>query len=131
MRISDWSSDVCSSDLVEFRFALEGDLVIVFELIGDLGDAGAADGAEVVIPPVDALARLAVIRGPTEVGGVDLGGRRIIETTKLGGADEVHLADARRSEESRVGKEGLSTCQSRWSPYHYKNNKNKEQHTKL
>src|SRR3546814_12040010 len=28
----------------------------------------------------------------------------------------------RRSEERRVGKECVSTCRSRWSPYHYKNN---------
>src|SRR3546814_9174930 len=27
---------------------------------------------------------------------------------------------ARRSEERRVGKECVSTCRSRWSPYHYK-----------
>src|SRR3546814_14066067 len=27
-------------------------------------------------------------------------------------------ADDRRSEESRVGKECVSTCRSRWSPYH-------------
>src|SRR3546814_20424334 len=29
---------------------------------------------------------------------------------------------ARRSEERRVGKECVSTCRSRWSRYHYKNN---------
>src|SRR3546814_20949313 len=28
-----------------------------------------------------------------------------------------------RSEERRVGKEGVSTCRSRWSPYHYKTKK--------
>src|SRR3546814_12737336 len=28
-----------------------------------------------------------------------------------------------RSEERRVGKECVSTCRSRWSPYHYKKNK--------
>src|SRR3546814_12944116 len=28
------------------------------------------------------------------------------------------LATARRSEERRVGKECVSTCRSRWSPYH-------------
>src|SRR3546814_19484235 len=28
-----------------------------------------------------------------------------------------------RSEERRVGKEGVSTCRSRWSPYHYKKKK--------
>src|SRR3546814_19769224 len=27
-----------------------------------------------------------------------------------------------RSEERRVGKDGVSTCSSRWSPYHYKKN---------
>src|SRR3546814_14407436 len=32
------------------------------------------------------------------------------------------LAD-RRSEERRVGKECVSTCRSRWSPYHYKKKK--------
>src|SRR3546814_13466451 len=31
-----------------------------------------------------------------------------------------------RSEERRVGKECVSTCRSRWSPYHYKKNNNKE-----
>src|SRR3546814_12575723 len=34
-----------------------------------------------------------------------------------------------RSEERRVGKECVSTCRSRWSPYHYKkNNSHKQQH---
>src|SRR3546814_17270122 len=31
-----------------------------------------------------------------------------------------------RSEERRVGKEGVSTCRSRWSPYHKKKKKNKK-----
>src|SRR3546814_12052208 len=30
--------------------------------------------------------------------------------------------EAVRSEERRVGKECVSTCRSRWSPYHYKKN---------
>src|SRR3546814_16391099 len=30
-------------------------------------------------------------------------------------------AHENRSEERRVGKECVSTCRSRWSPYHYKN----------
>src|SRR3546814_20163701 len=29
----------------------------------------------------------------------------------------------RRSEERRVGKEGVSTCRSRWAPYHQKKTK--------
>src|SRR3546814_19033648 len=35
----------------------------------------------------------------------------------------VTRAAASRSEERRVGKECVSTCRSRWSPYHYKNKK--------
>src|SRR3546814_11648431 len=37
----------------------------------------------------------------------------------------------RRSEERRVGKECVSTCRSRWSPYHYKKkySKNKTKST--
>src|SRR3546814_882068 len=31
---------------------------------------------------------------------------------------------AQRSEERRVGKECVSTCRSRWSPYHYKKKQN-------
>src|SRR3546814_2273640 len=34
------------------------------------------------------------------------------------GADEVVGHDGDRSEERRVGKECVSTCRSRWSPYH-------------
>src|SRR3546814_15483298 len=34
-----------------------------------------------------------------------------------------------RSEERRVGKECVSTCRSRWSPYHEKKNKMKNKHT--
>src|SRR3546814_19582489 len=33
-----------------------------------------------------------------------------------------------RSEERRVGKECVSTCRSRWSPYHYKQNTHKQLH---
>src|SRR3546814_1208031 len=65
MRISDWSSDVCSSDLV---------------LGHDLSEAG----------------------GALTMGGVETDGRAAID----------------RSEERRVGKECVSTCRSRWSPYH-------------
>src|SRR3546814_16886988 len=40
--------------------------------------------------------------------------------TSFGKGQIVHLGILRglRSEERRVGKEGVSTCRSRWSPYH-------------
>src|SRR3546814_15345224 len=37
--------------------------------------------------------------------------------------EEVH--NVLRSEERRVGKECVSTCRSRWSPYHYKKKKSR------
>src|SRR3546814_13437129 len=33
-------------------------------------------------------------------------------------AGELGYSELTRSEERRVGKEGVSTCESRWSPYH-------------
>src|SRR3546814_4870572 len=79
MRISDWSSDVCSSDLVAVVT-----LVAVF----------------VVIRHRDA--------GRSQPGG---GIRTEHALTR-------HQLEANRSEERRVGKECVSTCRSRWSPYH-------------
>src|SRR3546814_12580593 len=38
----------------------------------------------------------------------------------------VRRNDLRRSEERRVGKECVSPCRSRWSPYHSKNKKTRE-----
>src|SRR3546814_20466706 len=36
-----------------------------------------------------------------------------------------------RSEDSRVGKEVVSTCRSRWSPYHYTKKQKIQHYTKL
>src|SRR3546814_11319370 len=47
-----------------------------------------------------------------------MGEFRIAPGTKLGGQPINHLGRIpKRSEESRVGKECVSTCRSRWSPY--------------
>src|SRR3546814_19710773 len=40
--------------------------------------------------------------------------------SQMGGLAAAAIADAVRSEERRVGEEGVSTCRSRWYPYHYK-----------
>src|SRR3546814_1732363 len=78
MRISDWSSDVCSSDLKLQLLRQEGVFII---LIGPDGTAKNDD---------------------------EIGFHRL---------QRPELVDA-RSEERRVGKECVSTCRSRWSPYH-------------
>src|SRR3546814_20975951 len=105
MRISDWSSDVCSYDLL----VESGNTVVVIEhnleviktadWILDLGPEGGDGGGEIV----------------------------------AAGTPEDVAAEPRRSEERRVGKECVSTCRSRWSPYHStkkeSSDKNTHKHT--
>src|SRR3546814_4903896 len=101
MRISDWSSDVCSSDLPDpghvgrLRIAIARHLVAV-----GLGTQLVAHAAPI----------LAVDRHVVVVAA----GIRSIRALALDAGDECPL----RSEERRVGKECVSTCRSRWSPYH-------------
>src|SRR3546814_13806834 len=103
MRISDWSSDVCSSDLapdeakVTLRLPLHENLKIT---AGQFIDLTLANGVR----------RSYSIANPPKLSNmVDV---------------EFHIrqmpggAFTDRSEERRVGKECVSTCRSRWSPYH-------------
>src|SRR3546814_14000676 len=98
MRISDWSSDVCSSDL------WPGSVVEFLDLIGPLSNpeaygGDAADAFHVVVPSLPGYG----YSGPTRSQGVN-----------------VLTAGAmiNRSEERRVGKECVSRCRSRWSQSH-------------
>src|SRR3546814_2060004 len=86
MRISDWSSDVCSSDLrIGWNAAEAENVTVVY-----VGIAGwAASMAWSCWPRAAPATRRRAIPLPW-----------------------------RRSEERRVGKECVSTCRSRWSPYH-------------
>src|SRR3546814_17460976 len=101
MRISDWSSDVCSSDLDE--------------IIIDRRRA-------VAMPAQDRRRRIAARaaghRGEEAMGGAvaTLGGR-IVEQHDAAIVGPRRKGQV-RSEERRVGKECVSTCRSRWSPYH-------------
>src|SRR3546814_11804165 len=113
MRISDWSSDVCSSDL---NAALrEGERVldvacgtgVVTRLASEqVGATGAVSGLD-VNPGM-----LAVARAATPVGMSIEWHEANAEATPLPDASfDVVL----RSEERRVGEECVSTCRSRWS----------------
>src|SRR3546814_13081837 len=82
MHSSDWSSDVCSSDLAD--------------------------------------------SGPVRVSLVIIAWRACGHSTRTSSA---RRSTPGRSEERRVGKECVSTCRSRWSPYHYKKNKNDSRQT--
>src|SRR3546814_8739410 len=77
MRISDWSSDVCSSDLT------------CAERFGDPGKAGRVAAVGQIAGEHEHVGLVGLIEQPLD-----------------------------RSEERRVGKECVSTCRSRWSPYH-------------
>src|SRR3546814_18812415 len=84
MRISDWSSDVCSSDLVEAvgPEGLEGQPLLSYQIfVRDARDELESEQFPGWMQPINQFYR---------------------------------------SEERRVGKECVSTCRSRWSPYHSK-----------
>src|SRR3546814_11651730 len=100
MRISDWSSDVCSSDLASEAEALTDVLRLSRGMTYKSALAGLSygGGKSVVIGDPRRDKSEALFRAM---------GRAV---DSLGG----------RSEERRVGKECVRTCRSRWSPYHYK-----------
>src|SRR3546814_3163558 len=102
MRISDWSSDVCSSDLTgadglecDVRLTADGHLVCVHDR--DLRRTASNSG-------VVSTMELA------ELDAFDFGSWK----------NPWHDLDdeAPRPEERRGGKEGVSTCRSRWAPDH-------------
>src|SRR3546814_11801347 len=110
MRISDWSSDVCSSDLV-FKDAhvLHRGMKISLNH-KELGDLPG------IASPIKVDGERAVASTPPPLLGEHTDS---VLRRELGlGALEVVGLKTRRSEERRVGKECVSTCRSRWSPKH-------------
>src|SRR3546814_6612140 len=101
MRISDWSSDVCSSDLE----TKSGRISFETQLIGER-PAGAT--------PADAPIVRATVGAIKAIG---LTPDVFASSTDSNIAMSIGIP-AVRSEERRVGKECVSTCRSRWSQYH-------------
>src|SRR3546814_17685314 len=101
MRISDWSSDVCSSDLVDYTTA---------RVLRDTDRAGPSGSKR----QSDRGCRRAA--SPR---------RGIWQWERQENAPVARGAQG-RSEERRVGKECVSTCRSRWAPSHHKNKENTE-----
>src|SRR3546814_14664458 len=100
MRISDWSSDVCSSDLVLGR-TKSGTLTLTED---DTGLAFALD-----MPDTAAARDLIALAERGDLGGASFG----FNVPKDGDA-----WTGNRSEERRVGKEGVSMCRTGRSPCH-------------
>src|SRR3546814_17261293 len=106
MRISDWSSDVCSSDLP---------LIVPpprrYPCPGKNGDRGCPGRRSMKILPCF---------GSEPVGKRPLHRPRLAIRARAEGRTARIIAvveQVDRSEERRVGKECVSTCRSRWSPY--------------
>src|SRR3546814_17532832 len=103
MRISDWSSDVCSSDLLA--------------VVDQQGGSGREGGEDLRMRQRRALV---VTRRLIEIEAKALACRQHrfavlqLADAQLG---PLHVGED-RSEERRVGKECVSKCRSRWSPYH-------------
>src|SRR3546814_11000629 len=100
MRISDWSSDVCSSDLHQLP---SSDLLISLCSLPTCHWAGTGIESQWFRAAVSCLAR----SQPTPH-----------QTNMSPEQQIVTLACWVRSEERRVGKECVSKCRPRWSRYH-------------
>src|SRR3546814_14939153 len=99
MRISDWSSDVCSSDLpTPSKKDGSYDTSIVEDVVGEIIRGGFAGTVAI---------KSTVAPGTTEKLNKKYSTIRICMVPEF----------LRRSEERRVGKVSVSTCRSRWSPY--------------
>src|SRR3546814_16480501 len=110
MRISDWSSDVCSSDLVWHRLA--GDQMR-FHRLAIPSRQGCAGRVAIQHALVPFDQRVAVLDGADVAQ--DRLGRRAVRTFHA--EMPLEVADP-RSEESRVGKRVVSRCRSRRWPVH-------------
>src|SRR3546814_8424026 len=102
IRISDWSSDVCSSDLID-EPTLSIDDLMQYIPGPDFPTYGIINGSSGIIEAYRTGRGRILVRAKAEIETESNGRETII----------VH-----RSEERRVGKECVSTCRSRWSPYH-------------
>src|SRR3546814_12385775 len=106
MRISDWSSDVCSSDIEPAPVPVGPGVDVL------------AEQRDFLRARIDQRLRLIDDRGerPRNLGAARIGHDAIgaeFVAAFLDGEERTG-----RSEERRVGKECVSTCRSRWSPYH-------------
>src|SRR3546814_11583740 len=104
MRISDWSSDVCSSDLCTETKK--------FRLRAIAGPAETP--AHLLAHDQNRTSRTRTLKAHTTIKPQASSSMHTKQVQQPG----YRRASSFRSEERRVGKECVSTCRSRWSPYH-------------
>src|SRR3546814_13990535 len=98
MRISDWSSDVCSSDLSASAQSLSEQARQLADLVGFFRTGGATPARKAAVQTARTTASVTPLRKPAAKPAAAL------KKTEIG--------------RPSLGKEGVSTCRIRWSPYH-------------
>src|SRR3546814_15507753 len=104
MRISDWSSDVCSSDLDRFTAFRQRRAIVKVRTV-KLGGNG-FEGAK------------AHLRDVERDGTTREGGRGQLYSADSDAVDRKAWLEPARTGGSRVGNECVRKFRSRWSPYH-------------
>src|SRR3546814_12938914 len=104
MRISDWSSDVCSSDLIR-------DMGVPAIFVVNMADEAERAGLTVDIGKLERLLATRVVLTDARSG-------KGIDALKAALSFKPDDSAPWRSEGRRVGEEGVRTCGSRGSPYH-------------
>src|SRR3546814_16713233 len=105
MRMSDWRSDVCSSDLVGSQNPGKiGGRTLELE----------PDGLRIGRADAKLSHRRDLIDRPSALQHIEIGG---VTRARLGVHQPAERPDAIRSEERPGGKECVSTCNSRWPPH--------------
>src|SRR3546814_14423181 len=111
MRISDWSSDVCSSDLIERIARVELSEAEEKPAKSKPEKPSKPKAPQTSSAPERKVKAQAPRRREAEDHEPDEGWNGPVP-------DFLMVKLGCRSEERRVGKECVSTCRSRWSPYH-------------
>src|SRR3546814_16895451 len=120
MRISDWSSDVCSSDLREHNVVWLWFQQVLYAKENRLHFCGLLSLIRLQSILLTAPSNGPILRQITQVCGAQslVLGRKAANYVLYS-----RTIRCRRSEERRVGKECVSTCRSRWLPYNKKKKK--------
>src|SRR3546814_13107425 len=114
MRISDWSSDVCSSDLINL---IDTGSFGAIRPCGEHSHACAGFKDDIVVADRGEVGHQPCER---QWGGKMLGRDLLLAPDRLRREPPLEFLELLddRSEERRVGKECVGTCRARWSPDH-------------
>src|SRR3546814_12524035 len=112
MRISDWSSDVCSSDLTNPRNVGE---IKEASGVGEVGNAKCGDIMRIYLQVEDNIIKDVKFK-TFGCSAAIATSSMVTELVKGKNLEEARqISNQARSEARRVGKEGVSKCRSRWA----------------